>query len=178
MSDELELDEAGGTLLAPPELFMLELLELPLAGGFTLTEPLAEPLIEGLSVAELEDDAPGEAERSLVEELDEDAGGTARSVVERSAVEDEEDAPVPAPAPVVLLPRSWPHAASAAATAVTAHTLASIVNLCSMFETPRKKTGRERQPPAGEGSPAQAGYKAMRVPELRPFRRAPAQKPG
>jgi hypothetical protein len=69
-------------------------LELELEPGDPVEDPLSEPLIDpdGLderSVEELEDEDPGELERSLVV---------------RSVVDELDDAPVPAPA--LLLPRS------------------------------------------------------------------------
>jgi hypothetical protein len=133
----VELEAPGVGSLEAPEL-ELELLG-GLAGGLTVTDPLAEPLI-GRSVDELADEeddsgwveAPGDAERSVLDELEDDAPGDGAGVTSR----EDELLEAPVPAPVLLLPRSCPHAASAAAMAETAQTLANIRNLCSMSKTP------------------------------------------
>jgi hypothetical protein len=132
LAPELAEEDGAGGLLAP------ELEEL--AGGLTVTEPDADEDAGGAeapgeaeSVLDELDEAPGEAGRSVLDELDDEepgAGATALSRVVRSVVDELLEAPVPAP--VLLLPRSCPHAASAAAMAETAQTLANIRSLCSM----------------------------------------------
>lgn len=104
---EPELDEE----LAPGAVDPL--VEEPLS---EFMEPPVEPLTDGLEGLD------GLLEGLVLEPRDADpvAGGV---------LEEDDDAPVPELPP----PRSWPHAASAAARAETAQTLANVLNFCSMW---------------------------------------------
>jgi hypothetical protein len=116
LMSEPELDDE----LAPGD--VAPLVEEPLPELIEpLVEPLAEPLtdgLEGLDGLLLDEEL---LEGLVLDPRDADpvAGGV---------LDEDDDAPVPE----LLVPRSWPQAASAAASAETAQTLANVLYFCSM----------------------------------------------